>query len=761
MRQRLRKSDSIRQWPRRAIAGLVLGLAAGLAGALLSISPAGLDLEERFGLDGLFLLRGPRPAPADVVVVSMDKVSAEYFGLPNESRKWPRGLHARLVENLTRAGVAVIGFDVNFEEPREPGQDRLFVSAVRRAGNVVLLDFLRKETRSLASTEGPAGEAVIERLIPPWPALAQAAATTAPFPLPKVPVKVSQFWLFKEGAGDAATLPVAMLQLRLLDAYPDLLRLLRAASPQAMQLPDNADAIMRERKLRPAMEQLRTFLQQPGVGEQVRAQLAADTVLTPATRRMLTTLVRVYQDKDSRTLNYYGPPRSITTLPYYQVWQADGRRAAPKFDLRGKMVLVGFSERLQPEQTDGFYTVYSQETSGLDISGVEIAATALANMIENNPVQPLKLGTQFALVLSWGLLMGMLAMVWRAGRGIAAVAAAALAYLLVAFQVFSTHVLWLPLMVPLFIQAPLVLFGALLWHYRDVARERNLIRQAFRNYLPERAVAALARDLSAAPGGELMHGVCLATDAARYTTLAERMAPEDLAALMNRYYESLFQPVRAHGGFISDVVGDAMLAVWAQVKPDASQRAQACRAALEVAQAAERFDQSLTSADLSTRIGLHAGPILLGNIGAADHLEYRAVGDIVNTASRLQALNKILGTRVLASRETVQGLDEFLYRDLGTFLLPGKSRPTAVVELRGLVRGVTDGESLFAQEFSSAVQDYQKGGFSAARARLAKLLEGFPQDGPARHYLALCEHYLDQPPGPDWNGLGQRYDRRR
>ena len=185
MRQRLATLTSIRQWPRRICAGLILGLTAGFAGVLLSLSPVGLDIEERFGLDGIFLLRGFRPAPAEVVVVTIDKVSADYFGLPNEPRKWPRGLHARLVENLSRAGASAIGFDINFEEPREAQQDRLFVNAVRRAGNVVLLDFLKKETLVLDSLEGSAGEAVIERLVPPWPALAQAAAATAPFPYPR------------------------------------------------------------------------------------------------------------------------------------------------------------------------------------------------------------------------------------------------------------------------------------------------------------------------------------------------------------------------------------------------------------------------------------------------------------------------------------------------------------------------------------------------------------------------------------------------
>lgn len=737
--------------PRRITQGLVLGLLIGLAGALLSISPPGLDLEERFGLDWLFLLRGPRPAPPEVVVVSIDKASAGRFGLPNEPRKWPRALHARLVENLSRAGAAVVGFDISFQEPRDPLEDRQFVQAVSRAGNVVLFEYLRKETVPLTDAAGGgAGELVTERLIQPLPSLAQAAAATAPFPLPKVPAKVSQFWLFKGSAGDTATLPAVMFQLRALAAYPDLLR---AASPAAAGLPADIEVIRQERSLPAVMEQLRTLLRQPEVGERVRARLADDSALAPAMRRMLTALVHIYQGQDSRYLNYYGPPRSITTLPYHAVWQADGSRAAPQFDLRGKMVLVGFSERLQPEQQDGFYTVYTQEASGLDISGVEIAATALANMVEDNPVQPLHPGAQLTLVLLWGLLLGMLAMAWRAGRGIAAVAAAALAYLVVSLQLFTAQALWLPLVVPLAIQTPTVLFAALLWHYRDVSRERNRIRRAFRNYLPERAVAALARDLNAAPGGELLHGVCLATDAARYTTLAERMAPEALAALMNRYYESLFEPVRVHGGFVSDVIGDAMLAVWAQVQPDAGQRAQACRAALDVAQAAERFSQARESAGLSTRIGLHAGPILLGNIGAADHFEYRAVGDIVNTATRLQALNKLLGTRVLVSRETVDGLNEFRVRDLGMFLLPGKTRPTAVLELQGVVQDATDVERGLAQDFATALREFKERGFAGARTGFVQCLERLPQDGPSRYYLALCDHYLARPPAPAWDGV--------
>ena len=740
--------------PRRIWLGLALGLVIGAAGGLGSLTPAGLSLEERFGLDGLFRLRGPRAAPPDVVIIAIDKDSAEGFGLRNQPRKWPRQLHARLVDNLVRAGAAVVAFDIHFEEEQDPVQDRLLVQAVQRAGNVVLFEYLKKETQPLTDAAGrPMGEMVSERRIPPFPDLAHAAAATAPFPLPKVPVQVSQFWLYKGGAGEAPTLPVVVWQLRTLAVYPELLRLLRVASPMAAELPSDAALMLRNGTLGSTIGQLHALLRQPAISARVRAQLTADTTLPPATRKLLHVLVHVYQDEDSRYLNYYGPPHSITTIPYYAAWQADGSPGAPSLDLHGKMVLVGFSESRQPEQQDGFYTVYTQAASGLDISGVEIAATALANMLEDNPVRPPQSSAQFLLILGWGLLVGAIAMFWRVGFSSTLLIAVMLAYLAIALELFTHEALWLPLVMPLAMQAPLALFAGLWWHYRDVGRERNRIRRAFQHYLPERAVAALARDLSAAPGGELMQGVCLATDAAQYSALAERLSPQELAQLMNRYYERLFQPVRQHQGFVSDIVGDAMLAVWAQVEPDASQRAQACRAALDVAREAEGFSQSIASVEFVTRIGLHAGPIMLGNIGTVDHFEYRAVGDIVNTAARLQELNKVLGTRILATRETTDGLEEFMLRHMGVFRVPGKTQSTAVVELCGYARELTDSWQELTRDFAAALGDFTCAGFAAAHGGFYRLLQCYPEDGPSLYYLSLCERYLAKPPDQAWDGV--------
>ena len=734
--------------PRLAKA-LILGLVVGLAGLALSATPLGLDLEENFGLDGLFLLRGERAPPPEAVIVSLDKVSADRLGLPNEPDKWPRALHARLVENLARQGAAVIVFDIIFNEPRLPMQDAPFAQAVQRAGNVVLFEYLKKETLSLTDHAGLAqGEATLERLISPLPALVQSAIATAPFPLPKVPVKVSQFWLYKTGAGDRATLPVAAFQLYALSAYDEFLQLLRTVSPaHAAALPQSREEVLRAKSVQELIQNLKTLLrQEPEIG--IKMLQAADA--QPGGKgRLLRSLMRLYQDGDSRYLNFYGAPRRIATVPYYKVLEADVAHGMP-VNVRGAAVFVGVAESLQPEQKDGFYTVFSQ-ASGLDISGVEIAATAFANLLEDRPVRPLELRAQLALVAAWGLLIGFVCRWWRALPGIATLAALCALYLALAYSRFESGAHWYPLVVPLLVQAPVALFAALLWHYLDTNRERRHIRRAFGYYLPDTVVDELAGNLTDVRADkQLVYGACLATDAEKYTALAETLAPEQLGALMNRYYAALFRPVRDHGGFVSDVIGDSMLAIWAGARAEGDLREQACRAALGIVQAVDRFNQSSGGPALPTRLGLHAGPIMLGNIGAIDHYEYRAVGDIVNTATRIQALNKVLHTRILVARESVEELSVFLTRDLGVFLLPGKSKPIAVSELLCVIEDADDRTKQTCALFAAALADYGKRRWEQARAGFGRLLVQNPSDAPALFYLKLCERWLAESPGESW-----------
>ncbi|MGD2056494.1 MAG: adenylate/guanylate cyclase domain-containing protein, partial [Gammaproteobacteria bacterium] len=621
---------------KRPATALLLGTLTGIIGILVSTIPQVLELEESAGLDWLFHLRGPRTPPSDVVIVSIDRISADTLGLPAEPDTWPRRYHAELVRRLVEAGAAVIVLDIFFKAARDPQEDAALAATLQASDRVVLFEYTRKEMTRLYDAAGnPAGEMLTQRLLPPVEPIAGSALALAPFPLPVFPVRVSQFWAYTPATGDLPTLPVVALQLYTADVYAGFLDLLDELQPGYTPSRVRSGSELFANGVAPEVIQtLRTtFRENPALADRLLEALSGrrGEHYTAAERRGLRALARLYGGPDSRYLNFYGPPQTVHTIPYIQVLQPDAPLAPGQLavDLEGKAVFVGYSERLQPEQLDEFYTVFSQR-NGLSLSGVEIAATAFANLLEDAPVTPVPLHLHYLVLLCWGLLAGALCRLLPVFPAVLGSIGLAGLYASASYLLFRETQTWLPLVIPVFVQIPLALFGAVLWHYLEVHRERENIRTAFGYYLPPPVVDRLAGDLADGRAeGQLLYGTCLSTDAEQYTTLSEHMAPEALAGLMNAYYETLFQPVRKHDGIISDVIGDAMLAIWASPRPAAEIRRQAIEAALQIDRTVRQPGERTVSHHLPTRIGLHTGKILLGSIGAMDHYEYRAVGDIV------------------------------------------------------------------------------------------------------------------------------------
>ncbi len=739
---------------------LIVGLLIGLLGVAATLFPCGLDLEENIGLDLLFKLRGVREAPSEVVVVTVDKVSADNLNLPIRPDKWPRSLHARLIENLVRKGAAVIAFDMTFDQPRSPEHDNLFAEAIKNAGNVILCEYLKKEKISLTDKEGRhTGDLDIERLVPPIPSLAGSAVASAPFPLPKVPVKLSQYWMFKTGAGDAPTLPVVVFQFFALDVYDEFIRLLGRVSPsQADRLPHNKDFIIKSKGVENLIRVLRDiFKKNPLIAEKMLDELQNSSSLSVDIKRrqVLKSLIRMYQGDISHYLNFYGPPGTVTTISYHQLLQHGDNSTTyqEQLDLDGRAVFVGLSRRLWPEQKDGFHTVFSQ-ASGLDISGVEIAASAFANLLEDMSVQPLDFRAHLAFIFIWGVVLGLVCLFLPAAIAAFSVTGLSLLYLAAAHYQFKYTGSWYPLVIPLFFQAPVAYFGTVLWKYFEVNKERQNIRKAFGHYLPDKVVDQLAKNMAyIKSSSHMVYGTCLFTDAEKYTALSENMEPKELSSFMNKYWEALFEPVKLHGGVVSDVVGDSMLAIWATAQPDSALRTQACLTALDIAGAVQRFNQSHDNLKLPTRIGLHSGYMLLGNIGAINHYEYTPIGDIVNTASRVEGLNKYLGTRIVLSEEVLYQLDGLLTRELGKFLLVGKSKPVVVYELICRIEESSKQQRGLCEIFSIALNAFRRQSWEEAIKGFNKSMEIHSKDGPSFFYLELCEKYRENPPGETWDGL--------
>jgi adenylate cyclase len=314
---------------------------------------------------------------------------------------------------------------------------------------------------------------------------------------------------------------------------------------------------------------------------------------------------------------------------------------------------------------------------------------------------------------------------------------------------------WYPLVAPLFIQCPLAFFGALVWKTIDVNKERQNIRKGIRIYLPDRVVDQLARnvqDLKASK--QRVYGICLYTDAAKYTTLSEEMDLEDLGNFMNTYYEVLIKPIIHYGGIISSgIVGDSILGLWVTEKPDPALRSQACQAALDIAKAVDQFNQPSVKKKLPTRIGLHSGYLMLGNFGGFDHYEYKAIGDTVNTATRIEGLNKLLGTRILASDRVIDQLDGFLSRELGEFRPVGKTKPLLIYELVCRAEESNEQQKEQCVKFAEIVNAYRRQSWEEAIKKCQELIRICEGDGPSDYYVKECKHYRENPPKGLWDGV--------
>lgn len=726
--------------PKRHV--LLFSLLMGLLGCLFVQLPWTGVLEENWGLHLLFRLRGERSAPRQVTVIAIDRESADRLNLPLEPVKWPRSLHAKLVDRLKRLGAKVIAFDMLFGDPQNPIDDQRFAKAMHAAGNVVLAQTLTRTEMAVTDQNGqPTGKVNLETVIEPCPPLAEAAAARGPFPLPAVPIKLSRYWTFKSEAGDQATLPVVVFQVFTKDVH-DLLQSFSRAEP-----PDSDP--FRQQAF---FQNLRRLLQaDPALLPRLKEKIAQipPEAKDDATRHLLKAILALCAGPDSRYLDFYGPSGAITTVPYHRVLESSSRR---QLDFRGKAVFIGQTESAWPKVPDGFYHVFADDR-GIAISGVEVAATAFANLLEGRSVHALADWQQLLLAFFWGSCAALVGFLFPACLSWACLAVMAGAYLTVAHHYFFSVALWLPIVVPVYFLIPVAGIAGLTWNYRRASRERRNIRKAFGFYLPDEVVDQLAGDSQEVHHvGKVVYGICLMTDAARYSTVSETLAPDDLKSFMNEYYQAIFAPIRAHGGIILQVIGDSVLAFWTAREPAVSLKTQACNAALGVISAVDRFNQDQGHLSLPTRIGMNAGRIALGNIGAMDHFEYRPVGDMVNTASRLEGLNKYLGTRMLLTEDLATGLGEFFTRSVGRFLFAGKTNSTRVVEL--LPHGWMDEVSRrdIGEAFRRGLTAFGQRDWQTAVQAFQAVLALAPGDGPSRFYLEQCDRYRLMKLEATWDG---------
>jgi len=293
----------------------------------------------------------------------------------------------------------------------------------------------------------------------------------------------------------------------------------------------------------------------------------------------------------------------------------------------------------------------------------------------------------------------------------------------------------------------------------DITSETR-IKTNMSRYMNKELTDKLLDSGAAMLGGNVQDVTVMFTDILSFTGISERIGARDTVGLLNAYFSEMVEHVMENGGILDKYIGDAIMAVFGTPFPGPRDADNAVRAAIEMLHALRSFNSrraQYSQIPIDIRIGINSGEVVAGNIGSPRRMDYTVVGDGVNVASRLEGANKYYGTRLLISemtRERLQG--DYHLRELDLIRVRGRKAPVSLFEVLdgGAAADLRDLEQLL-EVFAEGLASYRSCQWQEAMHCFSRVLELYPQDGPAGVYLQRCRHYLECPPDPDWKGIWQ------
>jgi len=589
----------------------------------------------------------PTPFPDDILIVAIDDKSLRKLG---RLRYWSRKRYAQLLERLKLAKA--VGIDILFAEPdeRDPQGDAAFAAAIRRHGRVVL-PFHQWQGRILSEVERKATEQLKAKL-PPAP------------------------------QGEPLDVPIAFAET----FQPPLPSLLGSAS--AVGYADvNADI--------DGVYRAPVLLRQTNEGKLMPHFALA--VACVAEGKKLTELLQ------SKPLSLRFKDRTVP-LDGGAIWLHHiARRSDLLKGLGSPVPTVSFVDALtmQPEKFAGKIVLVGETATGttdirptpLDngLRGVELNAEIIANLLHLPPVRPMPFALQLLLI---SLAVG--APLWLySAKNVRTATVGAFASVF-ALAVLMEAAFWLGLWLPNF-GAPLLawLSSTLLMGLQRLAQEeaqKRQIRQTFSLYVAPEVVEEIVKNPEIAHQEGVRRRVAvLFSDIRGFTSYSEQNPPELVVRQMREYLTEMTAAVQNHRGVLDKFIGDAVMALYGPFLPeDANISALAVASALEMLERLEKLNERWQKQGMPTfriGIGIHVGEAMVGNIGSIQRVQYTALGDTVNLASRLQTMTKDFKVPLLVSEEVKEEAekvlgDAVLFADLGTVTVRGREKPVRVYSVQ-------------------------------------------------------------------------------
>ena len=459
-----------------------------------------------------------------------------------------------------------------------------------------------------------------------------------------------------------------------------------------------------------------------------------------------------------RWVQYYGEPGWLHGLSYHVA--LDPAKSADD-EFRGKAVFVGgrLLTKMAAERKDEFANPYSfwiprrlaLREGGYFSAGVEVQATKFLNLIRGDWLRRPTVWAEFLVLTITGILFGFGLVRLRPFAATGA-ALAGLVIIATSFHLlFTKGMTWFPWLI-LLVQIAFALGWSVLYNSFQYYAQKRVMEHTLSLYLSPKLVKKFARNPKLLqPGAEKQIITIVFTDIEDFTPLSQGMDSDELAEFMNRYFQTIVADcIYPADGTVVKYIGDGIFSFWNAPEEQPDHAVRACEAALRMRELAE---VKMRGHRVRTRIGIHTGEANVGNFGSLERVDYTALGENVNLASRLEGLNKFVGTDSLISGETLAAVgDKVVTRRVGLFTLKGFSKSVEAFEIVGRPEAAEKSKA-WRGTFQEALRNYEEGNFEFATIGFRNVLEMKPDDGPTKFYLQRLDEVCKQPLEGDWTGV--------
>ncbi|MGY8782163.1 MAG: CHASE2 domain-containing protein [Fidelibacterota bacterium] len=399
---------------------------------------------------------------------------------------------------------------------------------------------------------------------------------------------------------------------------------------------------------------------------------------------------------------------------------------------------------------------------------VGLHANALNTILNNDLIHEVDLLIIIGIILFIGVLLAFGVPALTPSQGGIATGTILVAYSYLSFWLFSNQNIWLDLFGPMFTLA-LGYLGITVYNYIQEEKNKQFLKESFGTYVsPELIDQMYESGEEPSLGGSEGYHTAFFTDIQSFSAFSEKLSATDLVGLLNEYLTDMTDVLLENKGTLDKYIGDAIVAFYGAPIPIDQHELWACKTAIKMQdnlavlrekwqEEGDRWPEIVHH--MQNRIGINTGQMVTGNMGSASRMNYTMMGDTVNLAARLEASAKQYGVYIQIADTTYQPNKEILVvRDLDFVRVMGKEEPVQVWELIAEKGKESEIYNKILPAYHEALKLYKNQDFKQAIDAFKEsdtLEDMFPgrKTNPSRVYIPRCEHFLQNPPGDDWDGV--------